>query len=1567
MKRAWRWIRRILIGLFAILMLPVLVLFFVLYTPWGTRIAVTRGLQFYDDGIPAEITLGRVEGILGGEVRLEALRFVAADGEPLVEIERARLELAPWAAVRKTLQVDMLEVDGLALHLWPTPEPWQSFSKPQTEPAPAEEDAPPGPDLPLAIVGRLAVAHFTVWKHADDGASTLTRDTALFADLRAEGRTAEVHIADGAGWVGPQELALAGLRADVAWDSPVLEVHHLEAMTSMAWLNDLKARFDVDAGAWTAAIELAASTPAQPPQPGLVARARVDGVGTLEHAHAAIDLAVPGLVATRISSVVRFADALEVALSGVGTLESAALPPVLRPLDETPFSLLGGARVEDGVEASVVLLSPDLVVVVGMDPRGAGEHVVHEASARVFVPGLTVAAEAELAQWKPRDVRATVAASSLAQTYAAVQQWITLPSGAPDSVDGTLLAHAACDLRQPARPRCKLDADGRGLAALDQTLDRLMIEVEGDPEDLDAFVEVHRRADFVRVRGHVARAEGTTRIDLGTLESRVQRQTVVLRRPARIEIAPEGIDVRNFVLAAARGEIAAEGRVRWAGRSNASLDLHALDLSLVQQYVPAIALAGRLDGNIELEGDARAPQLRAEIELRDLHYRDEALGTFAVRANYANDEAAAELRWDDTTEHIAISARAPLRADLERKKIEPLKRQKTVTANIDISNVRLKRLQPWIGVELDGMVDLDVVADGSIDDPRVMLSGGARGLEVDTLAVGEVALQGLLEDERASVKVQVAGRPIERLELDASIPVPPRPELDQEVTVSLHRADLATLERWLPDLQARGLVGGTITARHRGDETFAEVSLQGLGLALRGEDLGRVEIDARLDASELVARVMARGAHLRALNLNASVPLVLAGTYGPIRPRDDVPVEAQLAIDELDLQAFSRWTGSVGLGGSLGAELAVAGTLAVPEVQLRVATEGLAVDTHAIGRLQVTGNYADERVEVALEHAKAPASLSADVSVPIRIRPLAGEFAWKPEDDHRARIVAKGIDREILAAAAELPREWEPKISADIDLSGRLGAMRGRGKVQAAFAIPDQRDTPVAVMFDLEENRQKARVLIGAFGPASLQVDAETDIVLASLMDGSFDPERVTLAAQVRSQGFPMRALAPLTPPQVHEPSGKLNVMAGAQGPLSHPEVRGTLSIDEGALTVVPLNQRFRDLTLQARFDGPDVVLERLSFDSGDGSANLQGRMHVARGDTWGEMKLAMKRLPVVRPGLPLLRIDSDIQARLDARGERTEVTIVSHKTFVDILEQKLLANPEKIPTFDRVELVDRAGARDAEKAAQEKGEPWLPTDMRLSMKLDQPVLIRGAQTEMMWGGAIEVTRGADDVHIEGGFRSQGGYFELLNHEFTLTEGSVEMPAEGEIDPYIDVTADTTIGDYDVSVRISGRATRPELKLSANPPLPQDQVFALLVTGRPDAGAGESKDVATKAASLLASFQNPALQQQLRDQIGIDRVGIGFGDSVDEPILTVGKRLSRKLYLETTYHVNADVERENRAEARVEYRFKPPAWSLETVFGTEGIGRLGLWWQKSFGGAKRANRAEASNRKQGGR
>jgi autotransporter translocation and assembly factor TamB len=241
---------------------------------------------------------------------------------------------------------------------------------------------------------------------------------------------------------------------------------------------------------------------------------------------------------------------------------------------------------------------------------------------------------------------------------------------------------------------------------------------------------------------------------------------------------------------------------------------------------------------------------------------------------------------------------------------------------------------------------------------------------------------------------------------------------------------------------------------------------------------------------------------------------------------------------------------------------------------------------------------------------------------------------------------------------------------------------------------------------------------------------------------------------------------------------------------------------------------------------------------------------------------------------------------------------------------------------------------------------------MSVSVALTRPVHLQGPTMDMRWSGKLTYRGAGDDSEVTGAFRSDRGRFELLGTDFRIDHGRVFLPEDSAtIDPFIDLAADAATPKAQVTVTLRGRLSRPELHLRSRPALTEPQIFSLLLTGTVDSNETDPRRAQASAAGLLVNFTNPTLARFADQRLGIDRIKFGFGADLTQPVLTVGKYLSKTIYAETTYHHNAP-PRHNRIEGQVEYRFRPE-WSVETFFGDAAVGGLDVFWRRSFGAKRR--------------
>ncbi|MBA3547238.1 MAG: translocation/assembly module TamB domain-containing protein, partial [Nannocystis sp.] len=607
--------------------------------------------------------------------------------------------------------------------------------------------------------------------------------------------------------------------------------------------------------------------------------------------------------------------------------------------------------------------------------------------------------------------------------------------------------------------------------------------------------------------------------------------------------------------------------------------------------------------------------------------------------------------------------------------------------------------------------------------------------------------------------------------------------------------------------------------------------------------------------------------------------------------------------------------------------------------------------------------YRDGRAELALRGALGDGRVDGRASVPVNVDLGRGAFTWDERAHGEAELRIDDLDRRMLAPFVQVPEEALLELDLRAQARGTLTDFRASLEAHGRAGHRSLGGAPLHITAKVDPDSQVLRL---RFGPhkssGELAVRAELGADIVQLVHGEASAGDVPLTASLRARDLDVRSLQGLMPPTLYEMQGLVNGRFAAKGTLGDPAVDGRVELRGGSITVLALQQRIDEIALDLRASGRRLVLERLTAESGRGRLSAIAAADLPRAggiELTGEVRL--HKFPMVRPGLPQMQIDSHIKTQMEVSAEATEVNVQVHDTRVAVTGYTI-DPPKPIPDNPYVdfrgaqELVPVASSVGAVSAENELRYPTpdeqeLDRRFALTIKLADPVVIRGPAIEMTWTGAVKATSAGERREVSGELTASEGRFDLLGNSFRLVSGHVTLPEdEGTVDPFVNIVARTSTPAAEVTATFKGRLSHPQLTFSSNPAMSQSQILTLLLTGTPDASEADQQRVLAQAAALLATFENPALANFLSGRLGIDRVGLSFGDNVDQPILSVGKHLTERLYVETAFQFNAPRTR-NRVEARVEFDITPH-WMLQTYFGDAAIGGVNLFWHRVFGRPK---------------
>jgi autotransporter translocation and assembly factor TamB len=1587
-----------LVGL--VLLLVITALLVVLYTPWGTRTALSFALDRYDAMIPGAVAVDGIDGTLGGTLIIDALALSDSQDNPLVAVTDLRLQLRLADLVHLTVGFDELAVGGLELWFGAERANFGDLGPPG-DPKP-KPDGMVGPDIPIGFLGPLALDGIVMHRNlVEGGDEVLLAVPLLRAKLDSKGRAATVQIDGLAAVMNAPPLVVAGMTGTVQWNDPEIRIAELVVLSDRGIVTHADLGFDAyqqtgdaELGALVDIAGLAPKSqlPIHGPVPlELHAAGGAEGVWAhiviAAEPDARVDLLLGGSISPRLQ------------LAGAGVFQ--LIPPgAHRPF--ASFLAVQAFRLPD-----LPLLAWAQLRCIGCrEPVGALAHsnTSHDGKttsvdARVFLADASVTASATIDEGALTRARARVEVPSLRNVGATLQPWIAVPP-----VAGTVAATASCHGRE-ALLRCTAVVDARRLGYQAATIGQLELDAaveisHGDPSGAVTLAARGMRwkqhtVDSLRVDAHgdrkrlevelgakamrgraalVAAIEPGAHTTIGLRSLAVDLQTLHVRlaRPSELRVGGGTVAIDDLRLAINRGAIAIDGVI--GQHSDATVAIEQLELAELGPLKLPVRLFGTVDARAELHGETKDPQVSLVAEIDRLWIEKHQLGRVGAELGLDHGRVDARVEWEPgPRERLELSARGQLRAFDDRRGPGVVPRAELVVA-LDAERLELSRLQPLLGERvIGGRLDASLRIIGTGEQPVIAATVDGSALRLDDLRVTSLQARVDHEGGRVALGVDASAPWLDGLHVSGSVPVrvaavAPYYSIGlhrhAEAGVVIDRLDLSGLEAVAPGLELAGRVDGEVSATLDAGKLRGRAGLLARGLARKGERIATVSLDAALDQNSLVGKLQASGAAARLLELELAVPLRVDVDAGKITWLQDDPHDVQLSLADADVGALGRLAGLGGIAGRIDGTASLVGTAHAPTIAVDLSGRRLAWAGHPLGRVELTAHHERGHVRAAVRQGHGVQHLRVDADVPMSIDLATRKLDWDRRAAHTLELDAVAVDQHLLAPFVALPEDLAFDLNAELHARGNVDVFGARGQLRADIGDQQRLATPVAGRFAVSQVQQSLELVIGPFEDSAIELSATAQAPIRAMIDGTqTDWKTIPVVASLDTSQFPLRSLDALLPQALDKPDGRLEVHVGVAGTAGVPNLHGNIDLRDAAITVVPLRQRFDRVHLAVGLDRRDIELVQLSARSGAGRASVKGKLHLERGATVAQLDLHLEGLPIIRPGMPLMKLTTRATAKLDASGKATEIDVVARKSVLDVFTATVTA-PAQLPTTEGVVFVDTRtlarggeleGDAQAEAEAQAKAdadtrEPLLPADMHLRFKLADPVYVRGPQANMTWRGGVTVAHNAGEpVHVEGALIADRGRINFLGHDFVIDSGRITLPERGDIDPYIAITAVTQTPEGIVTIDVHGRASRPELRLSSDPPMPESDVFALLVTGSSSgADKGEGGDVGAKAASLLAAFQNPVLQRELQDSLGIDRVGVSFGDSVDQPILAVGKRVSKKVYLETRYHHNAPVN-ENHAEIHLEYTIKAPAWSVETFIGDAAKGGLELWWRRRFG------------------
>lgn len=397
--------------------------------------------------------------------------------------------------------------------------------------------------------------------------------------------------------------------------------------------------------------------------------------------------------------------------------------------------------------------------------------------------------------------------------------------------------------------------------------------------------------------------------------------------------------------------------------------------------------------------------------------------------------------------------------------------------------------------------------------------------------------------------------------------------------------------------------------------------------------------------------------------------------------------------------------------------------------------------------------------------------------------------------------------------------------------------------------------------------------------------------------------------------------------------SGQIDANATLAGTLNAPRINGRLDVQQGAFRDNGTGLRLAGLTLASRFDDTTALVETFTANDGSGgTVSGSGRIGLRQG-SGSNFELALTRFRIIDNDIAEARASGPLTV---VRGADGNIQLTGQ---IDIDEARIEANPPGstgIVRMDVVEINKPGGNAEEIDTADRPQGPQIGLDIAIrSPGGDVRVVGRGLNVEMNVNARVRGT--IAEPQLSGTARVVRGDYDFAGKRFIFDpRGTVSLSTNPE-QIRLNLSATREDPAITATIRVTGTAARPEIALTSNPALPQDEILSQVLFGRSASQLSgfEAAQLAAGVASLAGGGGFDVIGN-LRELAGLDR--LSFGGEASGLTIAGGRYLTDDLYLEVIGGGD------NGAAVNLEWQVRRNL-TVSTKFGGEGAS-LSIRWRR---------------------
>ena len=414
-----------------------------------------------------------------------------------------------------------------------------------------------------------------------------------------------------------------------------------------------------------------------------------------------------------------------------------------------------------------------------------------------------------------------------------------------------------------------------------------------------------------------------------------------------------------------------------------------------------------------------------------------------------------------------------------------------------------------------------------------------------------------------------------------------------------------------------------------------------------------------------------------------------------------------------------------------------------------------------------------------------------------------------------------------------------------------------------------------------------------------VQEDADSAV---AAMRGSADANiRVTEARELDGNinlDFDGLSWVEALAPQLSNVTGELQGQLSIEGPLDLPVIGGDIMLSEAgfALPTLGLNMQAIEITLSS--DDTDTFTLTGYAESGAGSMEFNSEILQPFSEE-RSLSLQIAGSDFVIADLP----DLSIAISPDLRGTASQKGIdVIGQLLIPTVNARITTLPESaVDVSSDTIIVANSEDREIRNAAQTNR--GILTDIPLSgniqLLLGDDVNIAGFGLSARLTGQLDIDKRPKASPLTyGELEVANGSFEIYGRTLIIEQGKLLFMGSYD-NPAIDIRAVRQVENMRVGVQMTGTIRDIRSNLFSTPTLPDGDILAVMITGRPMSEIGTEQDgnALVGAITSLGINQGQGITDQIQSQLGLDTFAINSRGDVNDSSLMLGKYITPRIFI----------------------------------------------------------------------